>query len=141
MVMIHLKTETIGTGAPAQDVVVTDINEDGRNDIIVVYSTNKVGVFSNNGDETFTTGEDVDLTESRAVRVRAADMDKDSKSDIIVAHRSGNISILFNNGDNTFTNKMIFSKNPVQSQSFKIADMNNDGLIDIIFADYLEHYQ
>ncbi|CAF0729139.1 unnamed protein product [Adineta steineri] len=39
------KTETIGTGAPAQDVVVTDINEDGRNDIIVVYSTNKVGVF------------------------------------------------------------------------------------------------
>ena len=112
-------------------VELTDINKDGKMDIILTSDVKDfVRWYKNNGNETFNK---IDVTFAYgAFDVATADMDNDGKTDILVASLNDNtIRYCKNNGDNTFTIHKIFN-NAIQATGVSAADINNDGKIDII---------
>jgi len=79
----------------------TDLNADGKADLIVANSNSTVGVLLGNGDGSFQTpGVNYPVT-GAPLPLLTADMNGDAKPDIIVG-TAGDVSILLNNGNGTF---------------------------------------
>jgi hypothetical protein len=131
-------------------VTTTDVNGDGRPDIIVVnryasltgpdHSYGTVGVLINNGDGTFTTH--AYNVGGFPFAVATADLNGDGMPDIIVAdHNDNAVTTLVNYGGLFLVEPKITASdhttNPFLS-SMTVADINGDGRPDIITSDY--HY-
>ncbi|MEI6651370.1 MAG: FG-GAP-like repeat-containing protein [Chlorobiaceae bacterium] len=127
----------------AQSVMVTDLNSDGKFDIIVTsgnydYSTNtsKFLVLLNKGDGTFTPTTDYPITgDIRSVAV--LDLNGDGKADIIASgfdysSNSSKVSVLLNKGDGTFAAKADFAIDGLFNAAVITADLNGDGKADLI---------
>jgi Ca2+-binding RTX toxin-like protein/methionine-rich copper-binding protein CopC len=127
----------------AQSVMVTDLNSDGKSDIIVTsgnydYSTNtsKFLVLLNKGDGTFTPTTDYPITgDIRSVAV--LDLNGDGKADIIASgfdysSNSSKVSVLLNKGDGTFAAKADFAIDGLFNAAVITADLNGDGKADLI---------
>jgi len=131
--------QTFGAGDYPQFVTVSDVNGDGKPDLIVAntgsyYSPGyNVSVLLGNGNGTFQTQQIFD-TGNRPASVAVADANGDGKPDLIVANYSSNsVSVLLGNGNGTFQSQQIFAtgKSP---DSVAVSDVNEDGRPDLVVA-------
>ena len=137
-------------GNQAYTVAVTDVNGDGKPDIVVANrcmdskcSTNgSVGVLLGNGDGTFQTAVTYSSGGYQTASVAVADVNGDGKPDLLVANScvdstcatNGTVGVLLGNGDGTFQPVVTFDSGGLEAESVAVADINGDGKPDIVVA-------
>ena len=119
-------------------VVVADINDDNKPDIVVAnLGTHNVGIRLNVGNGTFT-GQTMYSTGggSSPRSVAIGDVNGDNKPDIIVANSAtNNVGVLLNMGNLVFTTPMMYSTGSYSyPYCVQTVDVNGDNKPDIIVA-------
>jgi hypothetical protein len=120
-------------GVNASQIVVGDFNNDGRQDVAILYFTeqiNNVSIFLGNGDGTFTLAGTPTFGIDFA-SLAVGDFNGDGNEDL--AETDGQqLNILFGKGDGTFTvGPPNTSANFI---NFAVGDFNKDGKPDIVYA-------
>ena len=125
------------TNSSSNFVTTTDLNGDGKGDIIVTgldYTsyTSKVSVLLNNGDGTFAPKADYVIGDygASAYFFTVVDLNGDGNKDILFK-LSNEVIALLNNGHGAFDEKIAYTSGGYLS-SLIPADLNNDGIADII---------
>jgi trimeric autotransporter adhesin len=116
------------TDQPA-NVVVGDLNRDGKPDLIVGNYFTGLSVFLGNGDGTF--GAELLLQASSPAAV-IGDFNGDGKPDIVTTAGSS-VRLYLGNGDGTFTSTADtpFASGYVGNTSLAVGDFNGDGKLDV----------
>ncbi len=125
--------------ANIQSSIVSDINNDGKFDIIIGTNLNSdayLNIFLNNGDGSFSPLP-VDVIDSIRIlpcptNMILSDVNHDGKGDIIAICGYNNFIIIMNLGDGLFSPEKIYRVG-VTISNLITADINDDGKIDIIF--------
>jgi len=130
----------------AISVVVTDVNGDGKPDVIVgsgcapvpvnCPASGTVSVFLGNGDGTLQAAQNVD-TGGLALFMTVVDVNRDGTPDVIVAIDNGGnngpgfVGVLLGNGDGTFQPVQLYASNGAAS-FVVVVDVNRDSKPDIL---------
>jgi hypothetical protein len=130
-----------GTDAAGYAEVLTDLNGDGKPDLVVDYTAYKYGtiaVLLGNGNGTFKSVQGIPAAGERLL-VAVGDFNGDGKPDLVVAGSSvagsGGMDILLGNGNGTFQNpSVVLSSAGVNS--IAVGDLNGDGKPDLVVAHY-----
>ena len=137
---IQDKRYSTGVNTLPNSLVVKDMDNDQKNDIIVTNSKkDEIRIFYNDGNGSFALSQNYSTGYgSEPSFVSVADLDKDNLMDIVVANTGINtVLILYGSGYRTFTKQEIYSFNyDSRPKSVVIADVNNDGWLDIGVAHY-----
>lgn len=141
----------------ASSVAVSDMNADGKPDVIVAHvcgtsdlctEDGTVDVLLGNGDGTFQPAVAYDSGGLSPYSVAVADVNGDGKPDLLVqnfcaditnCYIGGSIStvgVLLGNGDGTFQTAVAYSSGGNQAQSMAVADVNGDGKPDLLVANF-----
>ncbi len=110
---------------PPNDIKCADINNDGRDDVVVTNSTPEVHLSTEDGFETIT----LDYVASD---INISDIDSDGYKDIITLAEPYNVRIYKNTGNNSFESIVQFYVDNF-CYDFEVKDFNNDGLLDLLF--------
>ncbi|CAF3308762.1 unnamed protein product [Rotaria sp. Silwood2] len=135
---------TIAGATTPMSVTTTDVNGDGKPDIIVAYSGSKnVGVFLNNGTGAFILPSSL-LTSASAttpLSVTTADINGDHKTDLVVSYigSSDNVGIFLNDGAGGFPSQPVTINTGTGAAagapvSVATGDIDGDTYVDIIVA-------
>ena len=144
---IFLEAATYNSGgADAAQVVVGDVNGDGKPDMVVANQcvslpncpNGVVGVLLGNGDGTFKNPQDYNSGDYGTTSIAVADVNGDRKLDVIVGNISGTVSVLLGNGDGTFQAPRIYASGGYLAYSLAIKDVNRDGEPDVVVGDGCE---
>jgi hypothetical protein len=138
-------------GLCANNLLVADVNEDGKPDVLVVNdcgsdqsfcssSTDSViAVLRGNGDGSFLAARTYDSGGAARSSITVADVNGDEKLDLLVANSGGehlggvgNTAVLLGNGDGTFQTAEIFESGAMGPTSLAVADLNGDGKPDVV---------
>jgi len=129
------------TGISPLSVAASDLNADGRADLVVANSVSAtVSVLLGNGNGTFGPRTDYSTRTnlgSGANSVGISDLNGDGRLDLVVADedRATNlVLVLLGNGDGTFGQKTGYGTG-VNPAALAIADLNADGRPDVVTAD------
>jgi hypothetical protein len=129
--------------APAS-VAVSDLNGDGKPDIVVVNEGGPVDVLLGNGDGTFQGAMSYGLPGQSPAFVVVADLNGDGKQDLVVAgggtsnsscNAAVTAGVLLGNGDGTFQSADSYCLDRGNGTSVAVADLNGDGKVDLVTAD------
>ncbi|CAF3938924.1 unnamed protein product [Rotaria sp. Silwood1] len=136
---------TIGTYSTGQNsrpyaVIIIDINDDGRMDIIVAnYGTSNIGILFGCGNFNFTTMVTYSTgNNSGPDSIVVSDFNNDGSLDIAVANYfTSNIGIFIGLGNGSFKSEVIYSSGDLSFPVWiTVGDFNNDSRIDIATANY-----
>jgi len=133
------------TGQDTQSVALSDVNGDGKLDIVATSycnsdcSSGAVNVLLGNGDGTFQPAVAYNTGAPASVALAVGDVNGDGKLDILVVDEcssnnsctNGILSVLLGNGDGTFQTAVNYASGGQSPQSIAVADVNGDGKIDI----------
>ncbi|OUJ71092.1 hypothetical protein BXP70_22510 [Hymenobacter crusticola] len=129
----------LGVGTSPQATTTGDIDNDGDLDLLTVNTTpvGTVSVRLNNGNGTFTTGQQVPVG-FNPYHLVLGDLDGDGDLDLVVANAGGSdgiISLAYNNGTGTF---YLFSQAYAGNNPHAVAlgDVDGDGDLDLLAANY-----
>jgi len=144
-------------GPWADGVAVTDLNGDGKPDLVVTnycqswnqYGCNgegEVSVLLGNGDGTFQPAVIYSTGAYNAESVAVGDVNGDGTPDVVVANacqtpgefhcvgETGAVSVLLGYGDGTFQPAVVYSSGGNYAFSVAIGDLTGDGVPDIVVA-------
>jgi len=118
-----------------QYLTTSDFNRDGKPDIAVSSSVNKLGIMQNNGDGTFTV-----ITHNLNYpgvygpfqQIVSGDFNRDGKPDIALKSShftDAGILVLFGRGDGTFSYSSFYSL--PKAGDVALCDFNKDGILDM----------
>ncbi|HTX39950.1 MAG TPA: FG-GAP-like repeat-containing protein, partial [Bryobacteraceae bacterium] len=124
-------------GANPVFTLVTDVNGDGKPDLVTSTTANDapgVSVRLNQGNGAFGAAQ-IDTTDFGPRELGAASFNGNGKVDLLVAHCCGDVSMgyLVGNGDGTFQPEAYLVSGQGQ-QNLRVADLNGDGKPDAIFT-------
>jgi hypothetical protein len=137
------------TGGIAFSVQTTDVNGDGKLDLLVtnycrtqIDCTNgTIDVFLGRNDGTFQSPQTFSSGGSYAVSLAVADINGDGKPDLAVANMCSTqscteslVAALFGNGDGTFQAAQTYDVGAVGAESVAIRDINGDAKPDLLVA-------
>jgi len=117
-------------------IVITDINGDGKNDLVVSsYSSSAVWTMLGNGKGGFAAAESF-ATDGYPSNVVVADFNGDKKLDFATSNSAGEwVTVGLGNGDGTFRSSQSYGYTwSGLVNGIATADMNNDGNLDIVEA-------
>lgn len=129
----------------ARNLTITDINQDGLPDIVLAASYNKIPVFIQNQDHSFTSKE-ISVEHGEGVDNAVGDINNDDIPDIVygsgdfvTAGKTDTIRVILGKGQGLFkppytTPGLSSITNPLY---VRLADLNKDNYLDIITFDYL----
>ena len=119
-------------------IVVSDVNGDGKLDLVALTPYNGVYVFLGNGDGTFQTPTNYPLvtTAAPASAVAVADLNGDGKPDLAINVDAG-IGILLNSGTGKFGAATYYAgTSGISNPGIAIGDVNGDKHPDVVVTDY-----
>lgn len=128
--------------------ITADINEDGYLDIIsLVPSQNKMVIFTNDGDGTFSGP--TNITTANSFQVEAKDVNQDGAMDLVTSNNNAfMMSVFINNGggSGTFASKVDYANGSSwNGKGLATGDIDNDGdedvLIDVIIGGSVDSVQ
>jgi hypothetical protein len=129
--------QTFGTGFQPYSIAVSDVNGDGRPDLVVANEgSSSVGVLLGNGNGTFQT-EQTFATGENPRFVAVADLNGDNRPDLVVTNNGVNgslgdtVSVLLGNGNGSFQPQQTFATGTVP-KAVAVADLNGDGKPDLV---------
>lgn len=124
----------------AQDLLLADVNKDGKSDIVLLSSsytnsTSSLTSYLGHGDGTFAAGVTSALGGLYEVSLAAADVNGDGNLDVLIGACCGKTlgSIALGNGDGTFASNYGISI-AYSTNSVGFADLNNDGRPDLLLS-------
>jgi FG-GAP-like repeat len=138
-----------GTGGFPMSVAVTDVNGDGKLDIVVANcgpsnstcdgTAGTVVVLLGNGNGTFQNDVSYSSGGYDTTAVAVADVNGDGKPDLIVANScadstcstDGSVGVLLGNGDGTFKTAVTYDSGGMKTDSVAVADLGN-GKLDVL---------
>ena len=126
-----------GTDSNPQWVVIADVNNDNRLDIISANTAvNTIGVFIGNGDGSFAPMVAYPTIEGIApYSVATGDVDNDNNLDLVIADDNGVAIIFLGHGNGTFTFMRAYSTNGKSNPTaIVLADLNDDNNLDIVIT-------
>src|SRR6266705_2528158 len=141
--------QTYSSGYEPTSIVVADVNDDGRPDLLVsILCTSTLdcqglaGVLLGNGDGTFQPVATYLSGGFFAESIKAADVNGDGKPDLLVSNfstnviQSGNgvVGVLLNNGDGTFQPVQTYDSGGGNTGEIEVADVNSDDKFDLLVA-------
>ena len=129
---------TFLAGYAPESITSADVNDDGKNDLIVANQTGSLTVLTNYGGGSLGSNATYNVG-GEPSSVTTADVNGDGKMDLIWANMNGlgnSISVLTNNGHGRFTTSGIYSVGS-EPEFVMAADINGDGKIDLISANWL----
>ncbi len=122
------------------DMIVADVNKDGKPDIVLLTSNSNTGASSltsylGHGDGTFAAGVNSTVVGLGPDSLATADVNGDGNLDMLIGACCGYTlaSISYGNGDGTFTANAGLSIGP-STNAVGFADLNNDGRPDLLLA-------
>ncbi|MEM1184527.1 MAG: VCBS repeat-containing protein [Planctomycetota bacterium] len=121
---------SIPAGSSPLRVVAADLNDDGRQDFVLVRQQSRMSVLIDRGDKTFSFTEYI--TPSFPTTVEVGDLSNDGVPDIAVSSSSEAV-VFYNNGEGLFLNleSLPAGRSP---QDAVIADLDRDGIQDVAIA-------
>jgi hypothetical protein len=124
----------VAVGSVPSAVAVTDLNGDGKPDLVVLNSfDNTMSVLLGNGDGSFQTPHTTAVG-SHPSAVAVADLTGDGIPDLVVANTDDHtVSVLLGNGDGSFQTQLIFDVGSFPD-AVAVADLNGDGKPDLVAA-------
>lgn len=123
-----------GLGYSPRDMVVTDLNSDGTNDMVFAnFGNNSVTVYLGIGNDTFVVNATIPLG-AQPVALVADDFNLDGRVDLAVLHNGGGaFSILFGYQDGTFATPFATSIGGAAGPSeLGVDDFDHDGYPDLL---------
>ena len=135
---------TYFAGAYPTSVAVSDLNGDGKPDLVVTAApSDNVEVFLGNGDGTFQPEVAYSGVGLETAFVAVADVNGDGHPDLVVLHMdanyNGKVSVLLGYGDGTFQPAMTYSSGGKRALSVAVADLNGDGKLDLLVANNMSN--
>src|ERR1035438_5948389 len=129
-------------------VLVTDLNKDGKPDLVVsnfsggINGFGELGVLLGNGDGTFQPAVIYNSAYSyNLMSMAVADVDGDGNLDLLVANEcadlscaSGDVGVLLGDGDGTFQPGVSYPSGGYYTRSIAVADLNGNGKLDLVVA-------
>jgi len=129
-----------------QWVVVSDVNNDGKLDLLAANGDGTLGVLLGNGDGTFQAANTYDGGAVRNYSVAVTDVNRDGKPDALLANAGGgygwdgSVGVLLGNGDGTFQAVLDYDSGGFPARSLAVADLNADGRPDVVAANYCSYF-
>src|SRR5262249_2183635 len=127
---------TLPVGVSPMAIVTADLNNDGKQDIVVLNqgspfgSTSSVSALLGQGDGTFRPAVTTNLP-AGARSVAVGDLNGDGKADLAIANDAQNVvEVLRGNGDGTFQSNPLILPAPGAS-SVAVGDFGHDGKVDL----------
>jgi hypothetical protein len=135
---------TSGFDSPA--IVATDLNGDGRLDLVVMHSiacftapcraAHSITILLGNGNGTFQTPSEIDVG-TGPTSMAVADLNRDGIKDVAIGGGNTELSILLGVGDGTFVRQPVVTLVPggdlfSACNDIGIGDLNRDGIQDLV---------
>src|SRR5947207_11421146 len=116
-------------------VAIADVNQDGKQDLVMANYDGTAGVLLGNGDGTFHAVVTYGSGGNNAYSIGVADVNGDGVPDLLVANgcmsvsncTNGGLAVLLGRGDGTFQAAVSYSSGGQIAYSLSIADLNGDG--------------
>jgi hypothetical protein len=122
------------TGGQPYSVAASDVNGDGKPDLISATAANSIMVLIGKGDGTFSRSVDY-VGGSVPMGVTSGDFNGDGKPDLALANRGDNsVSIFMGSGHGSFSTAVSYPAGP-SARAVVAADLNGDNRNDIVVAD------
>lgn len=128
------------TGSWPEAVAIGDVNNDGRNDVVMTTSFDfdqandyKLLVFLQKASGRFDPPikySTLSAYGSRAETVAIGDINHDGKDDVVIGNSGSSIEVFLQNASGGLNPGISYATN--DSKKIRIADLNNDGLLDIV---------
>jgi hypothetical protein len=124
-------------------VVIADINEDGKPDLIVgnwcisddgCNVSGNIAVLLGNGDGTFQAPLTFLSGGEYVSWIAVADLNGDGHLDVVMANYPGSVGVLLGNGDGTFGTVKAYGAGVGGASSVAIGDVNGDGVPDLVVS-------
>lgn len=123
------------TGFQGGGLAVSDLNGDGRPDIVAGRRAGGLAVFHNLGSLRFEEVGDPGIpAETAATAIGAADLDNDGDVDLVLANQNATY-VMSNRGDGRFDEAARFAESGTTEHVLPV-DLDGDGLLDLYFSHY-----